>query len=115
VEEHKMQKRAQFSMKLPIKVTKREKWVLASCPILDVHSQGENEKQARKNLVESLSLFLISCFERGTLEAVLKECGFRPLHPSARYQDKPIGGREDYINVPLPFLVNHNAEKECRA
>jgi predicted RNase H-like HicB family nuclease len=67
-----------FSLKLPCKITKCEKWFLATCPILDVHSQGETEKKAKKNLIEALFLFSISCFERGTLDTVLKDCGFRP-------------------------------------
>jgi len=41
-----------------------------------VHSQGKTEVQAKKNLIEALSLFLESCHERGTLDAMLKECGF---------------------------------------
>ena len=68
-----------FQVKLPCKTTKLAKWFLASCPILDVHSQGNTEETAKKNLVEALSLFLASCFERGTLDAVLeKNVGFLP-------------------------------------
>ncbi len=77
-----MEIRVQFSAKLPVKITKRKKWVVASCPILDVHSQGENERKARNSLRNALSLFFISCFERGTLDEVLKNCGFHPFHPS---------------------------------
>ena len=62
----------QFKLQLPVKIKKRAKWFVASCTILDVHSQGETQAKAKKNLVEALSLFLISCFERGTLGTVLK-------------------------------------------
>ncbi|MBF0103493.1 MAG: hypothetical protein HQK77_21540 [Desulfobacterales bacterium] len=65
---------------LPIKIKKRKKWFVSSCPILDVCSQGETEDHAKKNLIEALSLFLTSCYERNTLEAVLKECGFTFQH-----------------------------------
>jgi len=65
-------KRVTFTASLPIKYTKRKSWILASCPILDMHSQGETEKKAKKNLEEALSLFFVSCFERGTLDVVLK-------------------------------------------
>ena len=54
-----------FMAQVPIKLTKRDKWVLASCPIFDIHSQGETEEKAKENLVDALSLFLISCFKRG--------------------------------------------------
>jgi predicted RNase H-like HicB family nuclease len=68
-----MQIKIDFIAKSPCKLTKRKNWTLASCPVLDVHSQGETETQAKKNLAEALSLFLISCYERGTLDAVLKQ------------------------------------------
>ena len=105
----------QFNAHLPVKVTKRKKWLLASCPILDVHSQGETEEKAKKNLSEAISLFFISCFERGTLDAVLKQSGFKAVKP-ASHPHKPVHKEsEDYINVPIPFVVNRNSHSECRA
>ncbi len=104
----------QFQAKLPVKITKKAKWVLASCPILDVHSQGETEKQARRNLGEALSAFFLSCFERGTLETVLKDSGFRPIFPPAKPK-KPASPWDDFINVPIPFLVSRKSGLECRA
>jgi len=100
-----------FQVKLPCKTTKRAKWFLASCPILDVHSQGNTEETAKKNLVEALSLFLASCFERGTLDAVLKKCGFSPFHGiTGSPKTIPIMGRGNYINVPIPFRVESNTK-----
>ena len=46
-----------FKVKLPVKNQKRKKWLLASCPVLDIHSQGETEERAKKNLAEAISLF----------------------------------------------------------
>jgi len=103
----------QFSANLPVKMTKKRKWWLASCPILDVHSQGETERKARKNLAEALSLFFLSCFERGTLDSVLKECGFKALHPASPEGKRPNVSRKDYISVPIPFLVEQNARTTC--
>jgi len=67
-----MEEIIQFEAKLPIKLIKKKKWIVARCPILDVASQGETEAKARANLEEALSLFFVSCFERGTLDLVLK-------------------------------------------
>ncbi len=61
---------------------------------------GQTEKQAEKNLRESLCLFLTSCIERGTLEAVLKECGFRHIPDSA----PEIKSQERYLSIPLHLL-----------
>lgn len=90
--------------KLRAETEHKAKWVVASCPDLDVHSQGTTEEEAKKNLAEAISLFFISCFERGTLEAVLKECGFRPhlLHePMQQQKDEP-----NMIDVPIPLFLD---------
>lgn len=105
----------QFSANMPVKLTKRKKWVVASCPILDVHSQGETEKKAKKNLKEALTLFFISCFENGTLDAVLKGCGFKPIDLAAP-RKKPLQPAKDFIRVPIPFLVSQQTHQDsCHA
>ena len=73
---------AELRLQLPVRIERKDKWYIASCPVLDVFSQGKTEEKAKKNLTEALSTFLISCFERGTLEAVLKQCGFKPARGS---------------------------------
>ena len=105
-----------FNAKLPVKITKKRKWFVASCPILDIVSQGETEASAKKNLKEALSLFFLSCFERGTLDAVLKQCGFRAAPPaSKKSRVRPVVPKEDYLNIPIPFLVDRRPELECHA
>ena len=47
-------------------------------------------EEAKKNIAEALFMFFRSCFERGTLDAVLKQCGFR----SMEVQDMGIGPGE---------------------
>ena len=47
-----------MNVKLPIEMLKRERWYVASCPALDVASQGETIKKAKDNLSEAVSLFL---------------------------------------------------------
>jgi predicted RNase H-like HicB family nuclease len=108
-----MEVRVQFMAKLPIKIDKERKWYTASCPILDVYSQGETETKAKKNLKEALSLFFISCFERGTLDAVLKQCGFKAAQPIIKPKKSNFFNKQDYINIPIPFLVNQNPQLEC--
>jgi len=105
----------EFSATLPVKITKRKKWYLASCPILDVHSQGETEKKASDNLRNALSLFFISCFERGTLDTVLKDCGFEPAHPLPAYKKLNLIIKKDYIDVPIPFLVSQASQTAFHA
>lgn len=102
--------RVEFMLKLPIKLVKKKKYYLASCPVLDVFTQGENKKRAKENLAEALSLFLITCFEEGTLDDVLRSCGFRP----AKRKLKTISKPQDYLNIPIPLIVSQEA-KACHA
>ena len=93
-----------LQISLPISVTKKEKWYLASCHVLDVHSQGDTPQDAHAHLVEALRLFITSCFERGTLEAVLKDSGFHVA-------DMPVSAletEEEYITVPIPLLIDQS-------
>jgi hypothetical protein len=41
-------KRVELGFNLPIKIVKKQKWYVASCPTLDVFSQGQTEDQAKK-------------------------------------------------------------------
>lgn len=35
---------------LPIIITKERKWYIASCPLLDIASQGKSEEEAKRNI-----------------------------------------------------------------
>ncbi len=102
----------QFSLHLPAEIKWRDRWYVSSCPVLDVHSQGSTVEQAKKNLAEALSLFFISCHERGTLDAVLRDCGFRPGMPG---EEVSVAPTEDYIDVPIPFYIDMNNPRRCHA
>jgi predicted RNase H-like HicB family nuclease len=75
--------RAQMEFSLPARIRKKGKWFISSCALLDVHSQGRTRQEAQRNLVDALASFLISCYERGALDDVLKEGGFGTLSLSA--------------------------------
>lgn len=109
-----MTAQVQFSMKVPVKITQKGKWFLASCAVLDVHSQGETANKAKKNLQESIALFLMSCIERGTLDAVLKQCGIA-VYPGSSRVKKTIAVEDDYLNIPIFLLANQNNPDACHA
>jgi predicted RNase H-like HicB family nuclease len=103
-----------MNVKLPIEILKRERWYVASCPALDVASQGETIKKAKDSLSEAVSLFLISCLERGTLEQVLRDCGFKSTAQLTK-RKQPIGyHKRKYINVPLELLPDIGGYHNCR-
>ncbi len=68
----------EMKWRLPFTISKEGDMFLSWCPIVDVYSQGDTEQEAKDNLIDALSLFFISCFERNTLDEVLKDCGFKP-------------------------------------
>lgn len=88
----------EFKFRLPIELKREERWFIASCPVLDVHSQGATEEEAKRNITDTLQLFIESCYERGTLEAVLKESGFTPTHDNVQL---PNNGQIIDVSVPL--------------
>lgn len=85
---------------LPARIRKKGKWYVSTCDVLDVYSQGRTREEAESNLRDALSTFLSSCFERGTLEEVLRESGFvaRARRRSGRSGAKSVA-------VPVTFSV----------
>lgn len=112
-----MRFRIQFEAKLPETFKRDEEtgYIIACCPILDVITQGSNEAEARRNLSEAVFLFFISCYEHGTLDEVLKECGFSPLNPP-QTEPSTEPDSETTIGVQIPFFSRElTAPTECQA
>lgn len=100
-----------FQVSLPYVVKKRGTWFISSCPVLDVSSQGRTGKEAQENLIEALQLFLVSCYERGTLSQVLRESGFVPKRLPARPRRASSKAALKTLRVPLPFTVDRPREE----
>ena len=94
-----------FELKLLGKVEKDKEYggYISSIPVLDIWSQGETKEEARKNLVEAAELFITSCLERGTLEAVLKECGFHPVKNHVKHKAPSSQSGYSCISVKVPM------------
>ncbi|MFZ2444806.1 MAG: type II toxin-antitoxin system HicB family antitoxin [Syntrophobacteraceae bacterium] len=110
-----MSTRIEISLKLPVKIKKKKNNLyVASCPALDVFSQGETSEEARTNIAQALYLFLRSCVERGTLDAVLRECGFTAVMEQG--ESPRIEGavsEKDYVDVPLELLSRNKDQQRC--
>jgi predicted RNase H-like HicB family nuclease len=96
--------RIAMEFKVPARIRKKGKWFISSCPLLDVHSQGHAREEAERNLVDALSSFLISCYERGTLEEVLRDAGFVPV-AEARGPETLLAKGDIELTAPLPFVI----------
>ena len=103
---------AKVEFTLPVEVCEADDggaYHVSVCPPLDVLSQGETEEAALANLAEALRLFVESCFERGTLEEVLKDCGFVP----SRNNHKVAEGKR-VVRVPLPLIAQAGRAESLR-
>ncbi len=97
----------QLNMHLPAKIKKKRNIFVSQCPTLDICSQGDTEEEAKQNLIEAITAFVISCFNRGTLEDVLKDCGFKK-----RMKSHGV----DSIDVLIPLIAEHQKQQaQCRA
>lgn len=109
-----MRVKIQFDAKLPVSFKQEGKNIIACCPILDVVSQGKSLKEAKKNLIEALHLFFITCYEHGTLDEVMKQSGFA-IYSSGEVKDSPQDSIQDYIDVQIPFYTPEQPIDECHA
>ena len=95
---------ATVEFKLPARLRKKGQWFISSCPPLDVFSQGHSREEAEHNLIDALTGFFSSRYERGTLETVLRDAGFVLTAPRQR-----AGRRDDLdstVSVRLPFSIS---------
>lgn len=83
--------------RLPYVLVRRRHWVVAHCPILDISSQGETAAKAKAALTEATRLFVMSCYQRGVLDQVLKECGF-----AGKAVRKVTPKRKLELTLPIP-------------
>lgn len=98
-----MSNRIRFELAVPAEVREDGDRFVSFCPPLDVYSQGPSEEAALENLVEALQLFVESCFARGTLDRVLKDCGFEPDSDPGSIKGERL------IHVPFPLVAREPA------
>ena len=96
-----------FGLDVHIEKAEDVKGYTAHCLSLDVWSQGDTKREAEKNIKEAVDLFLVSCFERGTLSNVLKECSLKPVQNNKKTGKRPAGNKREYrkIDVLIPLRV----------
>jgi len=99
--------RIRFDLAVPAQVREDGDHFVSFCPALDVYSQGPSEEAALDNLAEALQLFVESCLARGTLDRVLKDCGFEP----EAAESEPVEDRH-MIHVPLSLVAHEPARAD---
>lgn len=103
-----------FDAPITFNVKKDEVGFVSHCPEFDIYSQGDTEESAKKNLKEAIFLFFQSCYDRGTLLDVLKDCGYElcsEIKPLKKTTIKPLQQRNK-VKIPLnhfPHAETHTS------
>lgn len=105
-----MDQEVTMEVRLPVKIERKENYFVSSCSILDVVSQGETFEESKHNIIEALNAFFIGCIELGTLDAVLKQSGFKPA-PDSYIPTKP-SSEEEYVSVPIHLLAEQSESED---
>ena len=126
---------------LPFELIPEGSWLVASCPVLDVASQGKTAKSAERNLRAAVHLFLQDCLKSGTLEQVFRLAGLVqielagqvcwivkiPKHvpPFRKLKVQVRAATEESLHRPksrqvqlptvLPWLIRANFHAQARA
>ena len=100
---------AGMSFRLPYSMKEEGGWIIASCDVLDVHSQGKTEEEALADLREATQLFLETCLEMDTLDQVIKSCRFR-LAGAGTQEPVP---EVPMMEVPVYLLSGKDAQNHA--
>ena len=98
---------AEFRLLLRYSIKKDRAWFIVSNDALDVVTQGESEEEALANFREVATLFVESCYRRGTLYDVLNQSA-RQLSLDARESE------EDTMEILTPLVAREKTGVETR-
>lgn len=96
---------AEFRLLLRYSIKKDGEWFIVSNDALDMVTQGESEEEALANFREVATLFVESCYRRGTLYEVLNESGV--LLPVNAQEPE-----EDMMEILMPLMARDKAGVE---
>jgi hypothetical protein len=107
--------RVAYDLKVGMRQDEQTGLHIAFCPALDLFAQGTTEDQAKDSIKSAISLYLVTCYERGVLDRQLRLRGAKPV-PPGRETEGPAGGDvasadlERYpikldVHVPIDLLI----------
>jgi len=99
----------QAEFKLFGTIKRQDDWYIAYCPPLDITTQGRTVAEAKGNLKEACSLFMLSCFERGTFEQAMRELGWSVVNGTGPKPPEKIPQNAFQFPIPVPFGVEKTA------
>ena len=70
--------------RLPIMIFREGKSFVSYAPNLDLSSCGDTQEEAKRNLGDAIAILIEECLKDGTLEDVLRSCGWREKRKPSR-------------------------------
>lgn len=77
-----MKKVLGYNVNLPVVIFKEDKTFIAYTPALDLSTAGENFEAVKEKFDQAVKIFFEEVNEKGTLEEVLAENGWRKINKS---------------------------------
>ncbi len=74
-----------ISFSLPVLITKQNSSFVAYTPALDISTCGKTEWEAKKRFADLANIFLEELAEKGTMNEVLAELGWKKKESKAPY------------------------------
>jgi len=104
-----------LSLRLPIELKQERRSWIASCPALDVVTQGQTKEEATTNIEDALVFFFESCVRRDTLFQVLKEAGFELREESDNSLWTDADEEQSVcVELPMPFVIaQHSRDQQA--
>ena len=95
----------QLEIKIPVQIIKEDGVFVAYTPALELCTQGDTYEEAEQMLGEMIHIFFEECIERGTIDQVLTECGWKKAAHKKEWippHREVISDKNESFSVPCP-------------
>lgn len=94
--------KTQMHMQLGVEIIKQGKVYIAYARALDLSTCAKTQRAAKKNFEEIVEIFIDELVEKGTLESVLNDLGWKKIK---KQWEPPKVVSFSKIDLPLPVSV----------
>jgi predicted RNase H-like HicB family nuclease len=94
-------RKVNLEVSLPVSVLKEGKYFIAYSPALDLSTSASSFEEVKKRFSEVVQIFFEELLEKGTLDEVLSELGWRKIQ-KRWLPPVVISHKSENIKVPLP-------------
>lgn len=95
-------KKVNFEVQLPVTIFREDKYFIAYTPALDLSTSAESFEEVKKRFTEVVRIFIDELSEKGTVDKVLSELGWRKVQ---RQWVPPTLIAHESTSVKIPAAV----------